>query len=439
MQIKRLPRNDKTNGWNVILPAREPKAALEGDVRADWLVLGGGYAGLAAARRLAGHQPDASIALVDAGFMGENASARNSGFGIDIPHVTGSAQAQLDGAQRYLRLSRAALAHLEDLVQRHGIDCDWAKTGKYQTAVTPRGKRVYLDPMAEMLETLNEPYEWKTADELAARLGTAHFHAGLYTPGCILLNPAALTRGLADSLPENVTLYENSPVVTFERVNGIRVKTASGASLSAPKMILATNAFTEEFGFYRMRLIPFYAHASLTRPLSDAEHEAFGSLEQWGITPANAFVSITMRYTKDRRILMRHDINYGPSLYASPAVQQVARDTHQRLFRERFPQLPDVTMEHTWTGFVCLSYNHAPGFGQIAPNVWAAVCQNAIGVTQGTMSGLLAADMACEVDNPLLADMESLGTPSLRPPRPFFDVGVAVRNAWHNWREGDEA
>ena len=157
------------------------------------------------------------------------------------------------------------------------------------------------------------------------------------------------------------------------------------------------------------------------------------------MTPVNAFVSITMRYTKDRRILIRQDINYRPSLHVSPAEQQIVKERHQQLFRERFPQLPDVTMEHTWTGFVCLSYNHAPGFGRIAPNVWAAVCQNAIGVTQGTMSGLLAADMACEVDNPLLGDMESLGAPSLRPPRPFFDIGVALRNRWHFWREGDEA
>ena len=68
--------------------------------------------------------------------MGENASARNSGFGIDIPHVTGNAQAQLDGAQRYLRMSRAALAELEALVERFDIDCDWTRTGKYQAAVT---------------------------------------------------------------------------------------------------------------------------------------------------------------------------------------------------------------------------------------------------------------------------------------------------------------
>jgi glycine/D-amino acid oxidase-like deaminating enzyme len=71
--------------------------------------------------------------------------------------------------------------------------------------------------------------------------------------------------------------------------------------------------------------------------------------------------------------------------------------------------------------------------------VYSAVCQNAIGVTQGTISGLLAADMACDIDNPLLEDLFSLGTPSKRPPRPFFDLGVKVRNSWDLWRNRHEA
>ena len=437
-RIKILPHNDKTNGWNVILPDRTPNASLEGDIRTDWLVLGAGYAGLAAARRLGELHPSDKVAVIDAGVMGENASARNSGFGIDIPHVTGSHQAQLQGAHRHMRLSRAALDHLEGLVDKHKIACDWVRAGKYHAAVTARGKRDYLQATADTLEALGEPHTWLDAEETAAKLGTRHFHASIYTPGCVLMNPAALTRGLADSLPSNVTLYENSPVTDFSQDNGIKVTTPAG-SLFAPKMILATNAFTEEFGFYEQKLIPFHAHASLTRQLTDEEHEALGSIEPWGLTPANAFVSITMRYTNDRRILIRQDINYRPSLRVSVEEQARVKAAHQRLFLERFPMLPEVTMEHTWTGFVCLSMNHAPGFGRVAPNVWAAVCQNAIGVTQGTISGLLAADMASEVDNPLLEDIEALGEPSLRPPRPFFDIGLRVRNGWDNWRNRHEA
>ena len=51
--VKRFPLNDNTNAWNTILPARTAKPALTADIDADWLVIGAGYAGLAAARRLA--------------------------------------------------------------------------------------------------------------------------------------------------------------------------------------------------------------------------------------------------------------------------------------------------------------------------------------------------------------------------------------------------
>ncbi|MEL6197980.1 MAG: FAD-dependent oxidoreductase, partial [Pseudomonadota bacterium] len=89
--------------------------------------------------------------------------------------------------------------------------------------------------------------------------------------------------------------------------------------------------------------------------------------------------------------------------------------------------------------FVCLSRNSAPGFGKLASNVWSAVCQNAVGVTKGTIGGMLAADMATDRDNPLIDDMLSLGEPSSLPPRPFLDIGVRTRFAWELWSNRHEA
>ena len=91
----RLPNDDATNGWSAILPPRAPRPALRGDVVADWLVLGAGFAGLAAARRLAELRPHAHIVVVDAGTVGNNASGRNSGFAIDVPHNIGSSLEEL--------------------------------------------------------------------------------------------------------------------------------------------------------------------------------------------------------------------------------------------------------------------------------------------------------------------------------------------------------
>ena len=51
-RISLLPENDRTNGWGACLPPRTPRPHLPGDVRAEWLVIGAGWAGLAAGRLL---------------------------------------------------------------------------------------------------------------------------------------------------------------------------------------------------------------------------------------------------------------------------------------------------------------------------------------------------------------------------------------------------
>lgn len=437
MQINRLPRLDDTNGWSRILEPRAANPALSKDTTADWLIIGAGYAGLAAARRLAENRPDDRIAIVDAGEAGENSSGRNSGFAIDLPHNTGSSLEELQGAQRYMGLARAAIDYMEKTVREANIQCDWVRDGKYHAAVSSRGARDILEPLARELEALDEPFEWLDKPGVEEKIGSSHFTAAVYTPGCVLMNPAALTRGLADSMPDNVTLYENSPVTEINYQNGVHVRTPSG-SLRAPKLILAVNGFAERFGFLEQNLVHIAAHASLTRPLSAEEQGAYGVVDPWGLTPANAFAGITMRYTNDRRILIRQNLNYAPSQFTSTSKQKSLKRLHQALFDDRFPMLKGVEIEHTWSGYLCFSRNGAPGFGQAAPNIWTAVCQNGVGVTKGTIAGLLAADMACGRENPLIEDMQGLGVPSRVPPQPFVGLGVRTRMMWELWNNRHE-
>lgn len=437
-KIAVLPSDDKTNGWSALLPPRKPNDKLTAEIRADWVVVGAGYAGLAAARRLAENRPNDKIVVLEAQEAGEGASGRNSGFGIDLPHNVGASLEELEKSHSHMRLARTALAHLEEMVQTHGIECDWERRGKYHAAVSEQGVEDILRPFANELDAIDESYRWIGKEELGAELGTQHFTAAVFTPGNILMNPAALTRGLADSLPGNVSLYEHTPVLEVDYHNGVQL-TTPGGSVYAPNMIIAVNGFADQFGFLKNSLINFAANASLTRQLTPEEQKCMGSVENWGLTPANAFAGITMRYTRDHRILIRQDIYFKPDLRESDAKRAQLREQHQRLFEERFPQLRGVTMEHTWTGFICLSRNDAPGFGKAAGNVYTAVCQNGVGVTKGTVSGMLVADLACGEDNPLIADMEALGTPQSLPPRPFLDIGVRAKMAWEIWRARAEA
>jgi glycine/D-amino acid oxidase-like deaminating enzyme len=317
-------------------------------------------------------------------------------------------------------------------VPRRQIDCQWSRPGKYHAAVSPKGSRELLEPFASELDQLGEPYRWLDREELAREIGTAYNHAAIHTPGCVLLQPAALTHGLAATFPENVSLYENTPVTGATYENGVRL-TTPGGSIFATNMILAANGFAEQFGFFRGRLLHLAAYASISRPLTPAEREALGGLDNWGVTPANTFAGVTMRFTPDQRILIRQRIVHGPDMRRSEAGRAAAREGHVRILRDRFPMLPGLDLEYTWSGMLCLSSNQGHGFGRIGPNVYGASCHNALGLTKGTISGILAADLAAGQDNPLIADMEALGKPSWLPPRPFLDIGVQARLAWELW------
>ena len=55
-------------------------------MNADYLIIGGGFAGLSAARRLNQLEPTAKIVVLEACDIGEGPAGRNSGFMIDLPH-----------------------------------------------------------------------------------------------------------------------------------------------------------------------------------------------------------------------------------------------------------------------------------------------------------------------------------------------------------------
>ena len=436
--VSQLPQVDNHNGWSRILPGRQPATPLQGVQSSDWVVIGAGFAGLAAARRLAENRPMDRIILLEANQVGEGASGRNSGFAIDLPHNVGSSMQELESSNRYMALARAAIDYHEKQIDHYDIDCAWSQPGKYHAAVSQQGVQKVLEPFARELDALGEPFQWIDKTDLASRLGTSHFSAAIHTPGCRLLNPAALTRGLAENLPDNVELYENSPVTRLEHGSGIELATPGG-QISATKLILCVNGFADRFGFYQRKLITFAANASLSRQLTAAERQTLGCEENWGLTPVNAFSGITMRFTQDHRLLIRQNIYFNPAMRELENSRLRTAISHKKLFDVRFPMLPDVNLEFTWTGFLCLSQNGSPGFGQIAPNIFTSVCQNAVGVTKGTIGGLLAADMACGEDNDLIGYMQSLGTPNLIPPRPFLDLGVRAKFAWEIWKARAEA
>ena len=428
--IDLLPQDDSANGWNNILPPRNPNPPLTDTVSPDWVVVGAGFAGLAAARRLAENRPQDQIILLEAQNLAGAASGRNAGFAIDLPHGQ-QLQDELSVMPRHIRLARSAIDYLQQQIDTHSIECQWSSRGQYHGTVSAHAFRTEIEPFARVLDQLGEPYRLLDHQQLADEIGTSYYHGALYAPGAFLMNPAALVRGLGDSQPENVTIYENSPVITANYGGKITLTTPNGC-VRAQQLILGTGIYTEEFGFYKRSLLPIALSASLSRSLTIEEQKALGGQEDWGLTPVG-MPGVTMRYTQDHRLLIRQKVEYGPGCRRSDAYRTALRVGHQACFNARFPMLPEVTIEHTWTGFVCVAQNQGHGFGKVADNIHSAICQNGIGVTKGTISGLLAADLACSRDNPLISDLQSLGTPNRLPPQPFLGLGVRANLAWRHW------
>lgn len=426
------PREDFTNGWSAILPPRTPHAPLQGQLKADWLIIGGGYAGLSAARRLAENRPDDNIVILEGGECGNNASGRNSGFAIDVPHNVGSSTAELEKAKNYQLLMKAGIASLDQIVKSKGIQCNWSVKGKYHCAAAPHLASTLLRQHAHELDTLNEPFEWLEQAQLRDRLGTAFFHAGIYTPGCILLNPAALTRGLADSLPENVKIHENSAVTQLEYGDQVAARTAQGM-VTARNLIIACNGGAVQLPGFERQMFNVASYGSLTEPLTAAQRARLGNVDEWGVTPANAVSGATMRYTQDHRILIRQRFDFTPTMQVTEKIRARARNQHRQVFLARFPELLDIKLEHFWMGFFSITKNGAPRWGKIDKNVYAAVGCNGVGIAKQTIAGLTLADLACGVPNKLMDDMLELGSPEKLPPKPLLDIGVKAYLAKERW------
>ena len=72
--------NDNGCGWLNQLSKRTNIKTLNKDLISDYLIIGAGYTGLSAARRLFEIDSNKKIVVVDAQLAGEGSSSRNSGY-----------------------------------------------------------------------------------------------------------------------------------------------------------------------------------------------------------------------------------------------------------------------------------------------------------------------------------------------------------------------
>ena len=443
MKVRRLPIDPGPAAWNRLLPQPQSAPAFTGLQSADWLIIGAGFAGLAAAHRLSELHPGDKITVLEATTVADGPAGRNSGFMIDVPHVLSSSDygGEHDQDLREIRLNRAGIRFALDCATKLELPAEAISlSGKLNAAATTRGlahNRAY----AKHLDTLNEPYERLDAHEMQALTGTVFYHEGLFSPGTAMLQPAMFIRGLATGLNhQRVNLYENSPVIALARDGSNWRATTPGGKVAAPRVILAVNGHAESFGFFRRQLLHVFTYASMSRVLTTTEISRLGGVSRWALTPADPLGTTVRRIagTGGDRLIIRNRATLDPSMQVSHNRVAAMGKTQDKSFRARFPMLTDVTMEYRWGGRLCLSRNSVPAFGELETGLFACCCQNGLGTAKGTVSGMLAADLASERSSPLLSDIQSFAAPANLPAAPLTWLGGNASIRWNEWRAGRE-
>lgn len=433
----RTPRFASPAAWSEILGQGVRYPSLEGERTADVVIVGAGFAGLSAARRLLQLDPALNVAVLDALEIAEGSAGRNSGFMIDLPHDLSSDNYAGGGDETALiALNRKAIDFALGAAQAYGIDPAFVDpAGKVNGAASPTAD-AHNRSYAAHLAQLGEASEHLDAQAMHALTGSRHYLSGLYTPGTLMLQPAGYIRGLAAGLArDDVKIFARSAVTDFEQEGSIwRVRTAKG-HISAPRIILATNGHLESFGFAKGRLMQLFLYASMTPELDATQLRALGGEPRWGITPSDPMGTTVRRIDTAQgghRIITRTCATLRPEMEASARDIARATSVQRAKFDARFPQLSGAAMQYEWAGHLCLSLNGVAVTGEIAPNVFAATVQNGLGTARGTLTGIAAAEMALGQSSDITAYFNAEAAPRKLPPKPFSTWGA---NAYLRWKE----
>ncbi len=443
MKVTQLPYDPGPAAWDAILPAGNTYPTLEEKRSADWLIIGAGFAGLAAARRLRQIHPKDRIVLIEARRIAEGPVGRNSGFMIDLPHnlVSEDYAGAIEKDRAEAVQNRAAIAFAAEAASDYRFSAEtFVQSGKTNAAATAKGTK-HNEDYAAHLKAMGEEHELLDAAQMQELSGSSYYQSGLYTPGTAMLQPALFAREMASGLAaQSVSLFENSPVINLKRDQTEWVATTPRGAIKAPNVILTVNGHLESFGFFKRRLMHIFLFASMTRALSESEEQQLGGAPVWGFTPADP-MGTTVRKVSGvggTRFIIRNRVAWAPSRWVNEKSVADMGITHDRSFDARFPMLKGVDMEHRWGGLLCLSRNGTSAFGEVEPGLFAAGCQNGLGAARGTYSGMMVADLASGIQSKAVTEFTDQTPPSRLPPKLISSLGAKVTLRWGEYKAREE-
>lgn len=353
-------RNATTTAlWLDQLGPLEQRSPLDGDADVDVAIVGGGFSGLWTAYYLNRLDPALSIMIIERDFCGFGASGRNGGWaegGLAVGPAKYAQWSSMDDAMRLVHAMHDTVDEIGRVTEAERISCGYAKGGWIRLARNGPQERRQRDEMSE------DGAHGELIEPEAARrhLNATKVRSGIYSPDCAALDPARLTRGLADVVEAaGVTIVEGTGATS---ISPNRVKTTRG-TVTADVVVRATEAYTRDLEGERRTLLPVYSLMVATEPLPDALFDDIGLAHRPTFSD-DRFMVIYGQRTEDNRLA------FGgrgvPYLFGS-AISQGAEthDGSHALIRETLidmlPVLKDVTFTHRWGGVLGIPRDWVPG------------------------------------------------------------------------------
>ncbi len=365
--------------------AAPPRPALAGRVDADVCVVGGGVAGCSTALHLA--ERGYRVVVLEERAIGGAASGRNggqllAGYGCGqdrLARLLGDAD-----AERLWHWSVAGLELARERIARHGIDCDW-RPGHLQLALKPRHEDEIAAELDQRARYGYAQARFVPREEARELVRSPRYLAGLHDAAAGHVHPLNYTLGLAAAAERaGARLHEGTRALRIVDGEPAVVVTATG-EVRARYVALCGNAqLGATAPAIRPRIMPVGTYVVATEPLG-AERAAALIANDLAVADMN-WVLDYFRLSRDHRLLFGGRVSY------SGYDPDGASAGMQRRIARVFPQLQDVRIDYAWGGLLDITFNRAPDFGRLAPNVYYVQGFSGHGMVLAGLAGRLVAE-----------------------------------------------
>ncbi|MEA2521983.1 MAG: hypothetical protein QOI81_1629, partial [Actinomycetota bacterium] len=406
--------------------------ALEGDVRADLIVVGGGFTGLWTALQAKEASPERDVVLLEQGEIASAATGRNGGFcTASLTHgLHNGAERWPEQMHELERQGMANLAEIEQAVHRYGIDCDWRHSGELILA-TQRWQLEGLRQTVEHAAGFGRTLRFLDHEQVAEEVRSPTYVGGFWdVEGAAMVDPARLAWGLAAAcLQLGVRIHEHTAATGVAKDGiGVRVRTERG-SVRAGHAALGTNVFPNLVRRVRPFVVPVYDYVLATEPIPAERWAEIGWESRAGLADSGNRFHYYSRTDDDRIVWGGFDAiyHYGNGLRPEHEQRATTFELLAEHFFETFPQLLGTRFSHTWGGAIDTCTRFSPFFGTaLGGRVAYALGYTGMGVGASRFGARVMLDKLASADTERTRLQLTRRKPVPFPPEPLRWAGITL-------------